>query len=389
LDIQQKGKGKVLTHELLFVMYFWGFPLLQPILQRNLDYSTWILFTYTAIIMSISISILLYTPLVVRSYIFVLGVFFVLLLDLLFRSNGYTTIYIYEFIIYGIIPVHLFSQVKDAKKLLKIFSYVSLFAFLIFFTDPLNGYAVFGDYMAFGFNFALPAYFGLYVGRKFFKYRWMIPFEVICFIDIVIYANRSTILSIILLWIIIELFYIKGSLKQRINLVMAFLFSVLLFVFLQDIISFVNMLLNRFGLYSFSLLRIQSAFSQGDWNSLFAGRLDIWELAKNMVSENILFGSGTGSFQARYNVYSHNLYYDIIIQYGLIGLLVLIGLVFNAFLKVFKQEEYTKLLGLILFCTWFPKLFFSLYIFRDIGIWCFLAFGFLHFNKKYMTSSFK
>ena len=59
-----------------------------------------------------------------------------------------------------------------------------------------------------------------------------------------------------------------------------------------------------------------------------------------------------------------------------------ISLTINSFSKIFKHREYTKLIGLVFFCMWFPKLFFSIYIFEDIGIWCFLAFGFLNFEKN-------
>ena len=368
---------------MLFVMYFWGFTLLRPILQRYESFSTHILFVYALVILSISLILRFRSSIVIHSYILLFGVVCILLCDLLFRPNEYITKYIYEFIIYGIIPVHLISQITDTKKLLKLYTFVSLFSFLLYFRDPLNGYVIFADYMSFGFNLAVPAYFGLYIGRRFLSYKWLLVFEVVCLIEIIVFANRSSMISIAVFWILIELFCSRRSKKSRIKIVMALLCLAIGLFMLEDILSFLISILNMFGIFSYSLRRIQLSLMQGDWSYMFSGRLEIWKLAEGMIKENYLIGSGTGAFQAKYAYYSHNLYYDIMVQYGVFGMIGLIGLIIKSFIKMLKQQNfYSVLLGVFLFSLWFPKLFFSLYIFKDIGIWCFLSYGFLSFNNK-------
>lgn len=382
MQINKEIQEEKVSQELILVLYFWGFALLRPVLQYYIDYSTIILFIYTFTLMIVSVGILLRTKKRIKhSYIIITGMFFVFLCDLLFRPNDYIAKYMYEFTIYGAIPVYLLSQVKNMKKLLKIFSFLSLIVFLLYFMDPLNGYAVFGDYMTFGFNVALPAYFGLYVGRKFCGYKWMRFFEILCLLDIVVFASKSAIISVIVLWIIIEFFYMKHNTKKNVKILIKILCVAIVFIFLQDIIFWSVFLLGRYGVYSHTLRHIQLYLFNADWSNLFSGRLPIWELAKSMISDNYLIGSGTGAFQARYSFYSHNLYYDIMIQYGLVGLVVFTSLIINSFHKIIRQKDYTQLVGIIFFCLWFPKLFFSIYMFRDIGIWCFLAFGFLHFEN--------
>jgi len=370
------------THELLFVLYFWGFTMLRPILQIFPDKSRFILLVFATILLIISLFKILSSGIVIKGYKLIAGVLFVLLCDLLFRPNIYTSQFIYEFIIYGLIPIHLLSQVKDTTKLLKTYSFFSVIVFILFFIDPFIDYATMEDYMTFGFSFALPAYFGLYIGRKIFGFKWILPIELICLLELVVFANRSTILSVVLLWVILEIFYVKRSIKKSVRIIVAISSFPLFLFFLQDILNWTNALLRKYDYYSYSLYHLQLYISQRDWVGLFSGRFDIWNQAINIINENIIIGSGTGIFQARHGYYVHNIFYDIILQYGLLGLILLILLFIKSWINISRQKESTKLVGLFLFCLWFPKLLFSAYIFKDIGFWCFLAYGFILFSGK-------
>ena len=157
---------------------------------------------------------------------------------MIFRSNEYITKYMYDFTIYGVIPVFLISQIKDTELVLRYFSFFSLVTFLMYCSDPLNGYAVFGDYMAFGYNFSLSAYYGLFLGRKYLNYKWMLPFEILCLLDVIIFANRSAALSIIALWIILELVYEKRTYKEKIKLTLIVLGILISIIFSKNIILY-------------------------------------------------------------------------------------------------------------------------------------------------------
>ena len=76
------------------------------------------------------------------------------------------------------------------------------------------------------------------------------------------------------------------------------------------------------------------------------------------------------------------------VQYGLIGIIILIGFVANSLFKIKKYDGEVRLLGILFLCLWCPKLFFSDYMFKDIGIWCFLAYGLLKFNTQVLSRSF-
>jgi O-antigen ligase len=368
-----------ISHEFLFVIYLWGFTLLRPLFKIYNELSTEILYVFAISIVSLSfIQIIIAKRINIKGYILITTMFFIILTDFIFRSNSLTLLYLYEFIIYGLIPIHLITQVKNPRKILKYFSILSVFAFFLFFLDPFFDYYFLNDYMTFGFQFALPAYFGLYIGRRYFNFRWLQPIELICLVILIVFANRSVFFSVLVFWTLIELFYEKNLIKFIFYI---FIFGILI-IFIQDFLQIIINFLANNGLYSYSLRNIQLHLINSDWTGLFSGRLEIWSLANAMINENLIIGSGTASFHYKYASYSHNLYLDIMLQYGLLGLIFFTGLLIKSFIRLSHNSKFTFLLGLLLFSLWFPKLFFSVYFYRDITIWSFLAIGFIQFNIK-------
>jgi hypothetical protein len=387
-EVKVANKKERITNEFLFVMYFWGFTLLHPVLSYFNSISTIILFGYAFAILAVSIVKTLKLKMPIEgSYFIIYGMFLVFLLDCLFRINAFTLDYMYGFVIYGVIPIYLFTQVKCAEKMLRIYSLVSLLAFLMYFSDPFRGYPIFGDYMSFGFSIALPAYFGLHIGRKYFHMKLVFIPEILCLAETVVFANRSVLLSIIIFWIVLGLFYSEKGIKKDAKIITGMVLGFVVIVKLRDILTWAVKEVSDRGFSSYSLIQIQTFIQYGDWSKLFSGRLEIWERAKNSINDNFILGSGTASFEAEFGSYTHNMYYDIMTQYGLLGLTVVAVLIVNSLFRIHKHKGYTKLLGIFLFCLWFPKLFFSTYFFRDIGFWCFLAFGFLNFEIRKTTNT--
>lgn len=378
-----KTRNLVLNHEIIFVIYFWGFTLLRPVLQHFSEHSTKILFAYAMLILITSFWVVIKNKMIAsKAYLVILVMIFVLLFDYLFRFNSYVHTYLYEFLIYGVIPIHLLCQVRDPKQLLKVFSIVSLITFVLYFRDPLTNYTIFGNYMTFGFNLALPAYMGMNIGRKHFRYKWMLVFELICLAEIIIFANRSSLLTVLVFLFIKEIVLTDKNYKIFLKLIGTFLLAVIAVLNIPNFIQWLQTIIMRMGYSSYALNQYSHYIHYMSLEDLFSGRFYIWEYAKNMISENLIFGHGTGAFQDRYIFYTHNLYYDLLIQYGVIGLVVFCIGCYLSWIKILTYRNiYIKLLGVLFFCLWFPKLFFSIYIFRDIGVWCFMAFGFMKFNS--------
>jgi O-antigen ligase len=236
--------------------------------------------------------------------------------------------------------------------------------------------------MSYGLDFLLPSYIGIYIARRISNKKWAVPLEIVCFIFAFLFANRSVFLSIITLWIVIELLVAKNNYKKTFKIVSIFSLLTISFYYISDILNLLSKLLNNFGIYSYSITRMYNYFSGVAGVTLLSGRLEIWGLAMDVISNNILVGLGTGYFQSEYSMYTHNIFLDILIQYGIIGLIIFITLTINSIKTTLNSDKYVRLLGLMFFCLWFPKLFLSLHFYRDIGIWCFIAFGFLKSNRQ-------
>ena len=362
-----------LSQELLVVLYIWGFTFLKPLLQNNLAFSTVILFFYSFFI--IILSIIKIKKIKIKSLKLVFIVFIIFVLDALFRFNEYTLQYFYEFIIYAIIPIYLISQIKDPKLFLKIFAYISVLAVILFGADPLNDYEIFQDYMPYGFELALPAFLGVHLGRRFLKIRWMLLFEIITLVLIYLFASRSPILGVILFLFLTEYFTQKSGVKSKLKLSLFLVVVIIAVVNFEIIIDNSLQYLSQFGIYSTNLERLSIYLDSQNNDKLFSGRIDIWGNAFEMFIKNPFIGAGTGAFQANYGFYSHNIILDVLLQYGFIGFVLFFTAITKSFINIIKSQLYIKLLGLLFFSLWFPKLFFSLYFYKEIGFWLFLAYG--------------
>ncbi|MBP2657832.1 MAG: O-Antigen ligase [Firmicutes bacterium] len=363
----------------VLAVYYWGFILLRPILQIAKSNSTLILLGFVLVLLSIfSLNIFIKRRLQLNEALLMIFSFAILfILDVLLRNNECSYKYIYQFTYSGLIPVIFLSQVENSKKLLYYFSILSSVAFIIYAYDPIENYVLFGNYMDFGFNLAMPAFLGLFIGFHYFGIRWMFLLEVLCFIEILVFANRSALLSIM----VFVVFYVLGQKQLTRNLWVLILISSCIGGFLyNNAISIIDMLyefVHDLGYSSYALSAMHSYFTMQDIETLFSGRFYIWEMANAMIYEEPLFGQGMGSFEAKTGLYSHNIVLDIMLFYGIIGLIIFCAIISKSGWCLLKSESSTKVLGTLFCCLWFPKLLFSAYFYEDIGFWCFLVFGFI------------
>jgi O-antigen ligase len=370
---------KKFNPELLFVVYFWGFLLLRPVLQKFAAKSTLILFVFVLLLSGFFLigMILKKDAKIGKSVLLLIVLLLLFLLDATLRNNSYSYKYIYRFIYCGFIPVLFLSKIRDSNALLKYYTWFSLIAFLIFAADPIGGYKVFSNYMDYGINFATPAFFGIFLGCHYFKMRWMLVFEVLCFICILVFANRGALITAIFF---IAAYFVFMSPKRKKILIYWFLpINVILVVFfinIQTILKFAyEIFVNELGLKSYSLNKITGFIQTHNSTQLFSGRLEIWAKAGDMLKENLIFGHGMGSFQQRFGFYTHNIFLDIMIFFGLAGVLFFGILIVVSLYNIWNSKESVKILGFLFFLLWFPKLLFSMYFIEDVGFWCFIGFA--------------
>ena len=140
-------------------------------------------------------------------------------------------------------------------------------------------------------------------------------------------------------------------------------------------------------------LSTTSVFSQG-YNRIidfFSGsqdqsakeRLDLYSSAIQIFQDKPFFGYGIGGSLGELHIWSHNVFLDIMIDYGLVGLFIFVITVIMSFYRILKltkihrSEEIAFIFGL---CSFIGLLFSGSYL-SDAGIW--YLFGYCSFEVKY------
>jgi hypothetical protein len=231
----------------------------------------------------------------------------------------------------------------------------------------------------------LPIYMGFYIGRNIFKKKWLLPFELIAILEIALYANRGALLSAIIFWAIINLLYLRPKVTDKIKFItLSILIIVPLFFIMEKFIDDIIYMSGR-SIDSYALSQYKDYIQKGDINRFFSNRLYIWELSREISKDNLLFGKGTAYFEATYGYYTHNIFYDMLVQYGIFGLILSIIIITYFTIMLFKKRSKYLLLGVLFFCLSFPKLMLSYYLLKDYHIWCFMGISVLnykHINKN-------
>ena len=358
----------------LFPIYYWGFTFLNPIVSRVGSYSTLILLVFALVLFGLWFFVILKKRTINISVFVALGFLLLLVFDMLLRGNSLSFNYFYKYIYSGFLVVLFVSVINNSRETLKMFSILSVCAFFLFFYDPFLDYMIFGDYMGYGFGLALPAFIGMGVGFTYFKKRILILPMLACLFMLLIYANRSSFLAAV---IFILLYLLIMHRKKRMFLGLLIFAILATFLLLEHIVLFTMNLLIEMDISTYAINQFVRLLQHGDPSDFFSGRFDIWQNAWNMFLAKPRLGHGAGYFHSVYGTYPHNIILDVLVTYGIIGLLAIGILMLLPFYKLVKSKNENKLLGLVFLTLWFPKLIFSVYFIGDRGFWAFIAYGFL------------
>ena len=373
-------QNQLFSNELIFVLYLWRLILLRPLTTRFRAQGMILVLAFTALLLLIyacnnSLRYIEMNP----TFAIITGFMFLFIIDALMRPTAIISEYAYELVLYGYIPVLFFLGVKDIKKLFSLFGWMSLIMFLLYAYDPFVNYAHLENYMTFGFQMAFPAFIGMDISRSYLGKKWFAIPEIACLIELFVFANRSCILSVCLYLLLKEFLLQKRSARQTAKQFL--LFAVILFtaVNIESILTALNKKLLSLGYKSYALSQYVYYFSNNKFATMgerTGGRANIWSNAFNMFMDSPFIGKGSGSFIEKYGYYTHNILLDLLVQYGLVISIVIVICIGIATWKLLTAKDFNqRLLGIFLLCLWFPKLFFSIHLFKDLGIWCFLALG--------------
>lgn len=383
---------KIAIPELLFVVYFWGLVLLRPFLQENMTASTLILTGFVFTLVLFYCGWLMFrrdqnveVPIVVMGIVCI-----VFLADAVFRLNSHSYNLLYEFIYFGIVPVLFLSKVTFVRQLLVYFSYAAVFAFALYGMDPLSGYDVFSDYMGYGYKLALPAFLGTFIGFHYLKVKWMVVFEIISFLSLMMFANRSALLAAVVFIIFYIFFHYSFNLIAIIKRVLVFgILIALAYINIDPLMDSLFRFTSEAGFQSYAIQKLNYFISSGSADEIFfSGRIHIWKQALDMILEQPILGHGAGRFQHVHGYYPHNILLDVLVSAGLIGFMAIAYFIFRSSKTLIQSSGDVRIFSLMMLALWFPKLLFSMMFINDTAFWCYFVLFLFPFVKANAKNSY-
>ena len=295
-----------------------------------------------------------------------------MLLSMCFNPNNYIGTYFYEFIIYGVVTLYLFSKIKNIKAVINYMAILSVLNFFIYLNDPFNNYTIFGDYMGFGLNCMLPIFCFVCTARKIFHKKIYFIVEIASLVMLLLFCNRGAFLTACVLEFLF--IFINDSEKKNQRIMIKYFILLILLILivanLDRILLFIVDFLEKINFNSYSIKAFYQMLFEN--RTGLSGREFIWENSLSFFSESLLFGHGIGAFESKYGYYAHNLIFEILNSFGLIGIVVIFALTIKYICKIIKCHGDIKYIYILFFVIGIVPLMLSVYTYKWPYYWVFL-----------------
>lgn len=382
--MNKKDNKLIVSNEFLAALYIMIFAITRIFVTSFKNYSFLILLIFTILIFLLFVFINRKEK-VLKLNINIITIIMVNLLlfafSVLFNYNVFLKQRLYEFVIYGIVSIFLFSKVEDNKRFLKCLASISTVLFFIYFLDPFYNYKFYSDYMNFGLICMLPIFCTCSIARRIFKSKIYTIISLLSFIELFLFANRGATLSAVVIEFFLYFFDQKPTFKTIFkNLVFIVIIFIIYFNFSTILSKGIDFLGNH-NLSSYSLNSIYQILGS-NYNAL-SGRDIIWKNAIIFFKDSVLFGHGIASFDASYGMYTHNLFLEVLTSFGLFGFIVLLILMVKYLKKLFSLKQRSdRYLYILFFVVGIVPLLFSIYTFKWQYFWIFV---YLSLNKTIIS----
>lgn len=100
-------------------------------------------------------------------------------------------------------------------------------------------------------------------------------------------------------------------------------------------------------------------------------RIDLWLRAIEIAKDGLFLGGGAGSTAYNLGFYAHNMFIDIIVEYGILGVIASLIIIINVVKKVFRYsvKSITIEFSMIVFLCGFIMLMFSGSWYSEAALW--------------------
>lgn len=368
----KRYKCKIRINELLFAIYIFLFILTRIILKTFQSYSRIILFVVTFTILIISFIYNFKKDKKIKMDKTYLAVILIIsciyIVSKIVDNKSYINKYIYEFIIYGIITMYLYTKIESKRVTLKYMITISIFLVCLYFLEPFIGYKYTTGYMQFGFMCMLPAFCCIHLGRKVFNKKNLIIFEIISFIELLFFANRNSILTAIVFSIVVNIVTNNLNYKTIFKYILLFGFCILISInmgYIQENIF------SKLNIKSYSFMQTYDTFV-GIGNGL-SGRDEIWKESINYIKEKPILGHGIASFNNHHGTHPHNIILEFLTSFGIIETIPLTIILIIGTIEIFKKKNsYEKFFDLYFMVIGLVPLQLNMYFSKWQYFWVFM-----------------
>ena len=220
----------------------------------------------------------------------------------------------------------------------------------------------------YGFKFLYVALMLTYIGLS-EKKKIFLAISIIPLLQIVMYASRTAIIAYVAFIVLYFIFNQEGKNKNIKRCIYIALFALIAYIVQTN--YFLNILTNFFQSHGLSS-KIIDAFIN-DSNNIDGGRLYLWSSSYEQIKNNF-WGLGVYYDRYIYNVYVHNIFLELLLNYGWIfgaGIIAyIIKIISTMFIKAPNKE---KTVFLIFFSLSMIRLMLSYSYWYDINFWIMIA----------------
>lgn len=314
--------------------------------------------------------------------LFVVGLLFCF--DYMARPNAETSNYLYSFFIYGAFTVFFGAQVIDFKYFLRSYSILAVICGIIMARDPLQDYQWSHDYMEFGFVSMLPAFAGAMTLFTVFKSKISGVLMLLFFVELVIFANKGSVLTALILFVI-GLSFFRNENKIKLKQVATFIIILFLFyLYYAEVFLIFVKIAGDLGFDSYSLNTMKLIFENTSSNVVYDSRYEIWRNALLYFHENPFLGCGIGYYKSISEGYEHNVLFEVLNSWGLIGGLLFFIVLFKSIFRIFVEIDYSRQTTIILFLiVAIVPLLTSLTFWAYQPFWAFITFSLIKLKSIY------
>lgn len=282
------------------------------------------------------------------------------------ENREYLQDYIFK-LFFMCIPAFINSSlIKDKEKeeeVLKKASWIMLavglvHALFVFWKKAFTGYT-----MSYGYYLILPACFFSYSYFK-NKKRGCLFSAILAAALIMILGSRGPLVA----WAIYFTLLILFSQVSRIKKASIIVIISAVVALKTYIINLLQNLLNVLGVHSRTLELLARGEIMND-----TGRKPILNMSIDMIREHVFEGNGIGADMRVMGTYPHNIFVEVLLQYGIVfGSLLLLGLIFFIIKDFFRTDD--KQLYLFYFCIGFVPTMVSGTYLQEMTFWIFVGY---------------